>query len=118
MCFDTEKTQAPNPDWEATAKRQILERAREAQRPSLTNDALGATGNGVDPLDVLFRYHPPSLEDLPRFEAINLAAKNFAAVVRANCGRYYGRDYLRALDAIMDARMLANRALAVKGNGF
>jgi len=69
-----------------------------------------------DPLDEFFRYHPPTPEDLPKYAAINQAAKNFAEVVRANCPD--SADYRDAIRKIREARMIANAAVALKGRSF
>jgi hypothetical protein len=47
------------------------------------------------------------------FAAINQAAKNFAEVVLQNCLR--GADRAKAIEMIQDARMVANRSIAVNG---
>ena len=61
----------------------------------------------------LFKYHPPTDETLPKFAAINQAAKNFAEVVLQNCAN--GRDRARAIEMIRDARMVANASVALNG---
>jgi hypothetical protein len=61
----------------------------------------------------LFSYHPPTPERLPKFAAINQAAKNFAEIVLQNCPA--GPDRTAAFRLIQDARMVANRAVALNG---
>jgi hypothetical protein len=61
----------------------------------------------------LFRYHPPTPETLPKFAAINQAAKNFAEIVLQTCP--YGADRSAAIRLIRDARMTANAAVALNG---
>lgn len=61
----------------------------------------------------LFRYHPPTAETLPKYAAINQAAKNFAEVILQNCRP--GADRSEAIRCIQNARMTANRAIALNG---
>jgi hypothetical protein len=61
----------------------------------------------------LFKYHAPNGTTIPKYAAINQAAKNFAEVVLANCPS--GSDRAAAIDAIRGARMWANAAIALKG---
>jgi hypothetical protein len=63
-------------------------------------------------LEEVFKYHAPDSSQIPKFEAINLAAKAFAKAVIANIERSPLRT--RALNAIMDTRMLANAAIALE----
>lgn len=60
-----------------------------------------------------FKYQPPTDFTLPKFAAINQAAKNFAEVILANCPR--GSDRVVAIQRIRDARMSANAAVALNG---
>lgn len=60
-----------------------------------------------------FKYHPPTSETLPKFAAINQAAKNFAEVVLQNCPS--SADRSAAIRLIRDARMTANAAIALNG---
>jgi hypothetical protein len=61
----------------------------------------------------LFRYHPPTVENLPKFAAINQAAKNFAEIVLQNCPPSADRSAVIRL--IRDARMTANASVALNG---
>lgn len=61
----------------------------------------------------LFKYHAPNFETLPKYAAINQAAKNFAEVVLQNCPR--SADRSAAIRQIRDARMTANAAVALNG---
>lgn len=61
----------------------------------------------------LFRYHAPNSETVPKYQAINQAAKNFAEVVLQNCPR--GADRSAAIRLIRDARMTANAAISLNG---
>ena len=67
----------------------------------------------ADVLAQLFSYHPPTIETLPKFQAINQAAKNFAEVVLQNCPP--SSDRSGAINAIRMARMVANAAIALNG---
>lgn len=61
----------------------------------------------------LFKYHPPTADTLPKFAAINQAAKNFAEIVLQNCPS--SADRSAAIRSIRDARMTANAAVALNG---
>jgi hypothetical protein len=61
----------------------------------------------------LFRYHAPNLETIPKYAAINLAAKHFAELILQNCPR--GKDRTRAIEKLRDARMLANASISLNG---
>lgn len=60
-----------------------------------------------------FKYHAPNENTIPKYAAINQAAKNFAEVVLANCP--HGADRSAAIPLIRDARMTANAAIALNG---
>ena len=60
-----------------------------------------------------FKYHAPNETTIPKYAAINQAAKNFAEVVLANCPR--GADMAAAIRLIRDARMTANASIALNG---
>lgn len=61
----------------------------------------------------LFKYHPPTLETVPKFQAINQAAKNFAEIVLQNCPPSFDRK--AAIDKIIEAKMTANASIALNG---
>jgi hypothetical protein len=99
MCYDQEKTQAPQSD------RNNLEQGNaQCAEPLRTNDQI---------LKELFSYHPPNSETLPKFQAINQAAKNFAEIILQNCPA--GNDRSGAINCIRMARMTANAAIALNG---
>lgn len=60
-----------------------------------------------------FKYHAPNETTIPKYAAINQAAKNFAEVILANCPR--GMDRSGAIVLIRSARMVANAAIALNG---
>lgn len=64
-------------------------------------------------LDALFTYHAPTKDQIPKYGAINAAAKAFAEVVIANTPP--GPDQSAAIRQIRDARMTANAAIALDG---
>ena len=111
MCFDTEKTQAPGRDAPEMAQHQVeLRAAGEYLGGANANQRLYTD---EETLAEIFKYHPPNAETLPRFTAVNQAAKNFAEVVLANCP--HGRDRRFAILAIRVARMMANAAISLRG---
>jgi hypothetical protein len=61
----------------------------------------------------LFSYHPPTVETLQKFSAINQAAKNFAEVILQNCPP--SADRSAAIRQIREARMTANAAISLNG---
>lgn len=61
----------------------------------------------------LFKYHAPNGETLPKYAAINQAAKNFAEIVLQNCPS--SADRSAAIRLIRDARMTANASVALNG---
>jgi hypothetical protein len=110
--FDQEKTQAVDPRAKEAFMAQELEERRryrdaggicEASRPMSDAEILAA----------LFSYHPPNNTTLPKYGAINQAAKNFAEVVLQNCPRCSDRS--AAIELIRTARMTANAAVALDG---
>lgn len=60
-----------------------------------------------------FKYQPPNSTTIPKYAAINQAAKNFAEVVLANCPN--GADRADAIRKIREARMTANASIALNG---
>ena len=68
------------------------------------------------PIDVghLFTYHPPTPDQVPKFEAITEAARNFAQVIVDNCPESDRTE--RAVDKIIEARMAANAAIALESS--
>ena len=60
-----------------------------------------------------FKYHAPNETTIPKYAAINQAAKNFAEVILANCPG--GADRSAAIRLIRDARMTANASIALNG---
>jgi hypothetical protein len=115
MCYDQEKTQAPS-DVDYRLKQ---ERAQAQERYVTEHNYEGKAGcdrplmTEAQTLAALFSYHPPTPYTLPKFAAINQAAKNFAEVVLQNCPP--GPDRSRVIQLIQDARMTANRAIVLNG---
>jgi hypothetical protein len=64
-------------------------------------------------LDIWFKYHAPTPEDVLKYDKINEAAKAFAKVVFEEC--IEGKDQESALWLIRQARMSANSSIACKG---
>lgn len=63
-------------------------------------------------LEHLFKYHAPTPEQLPKYDAINAAAKAFARVVLENTPR--SADQSAAMRLIREARMTANASIALE----
>jgi hypothetical protein len=61
----------------------------------------------------IFQVPAPNDFTIPKYAAINQAAKNFAEVVLANCPNR--ADRTAAIRLIRDARMTANAAIALNG---
>jgi hypothetical protein len=102
---DCEKTQAPIGLGE-------LKRAREYD---LCADACtpGRQMSSEEVVAEFFKYHAPNETTIPKYAAINQAAKNFAEVILANCPP--GADRSDAIRKIREARMTANAAIALNG---
>jgi hypothetical protein len=105
--YDQEKTQAPSPlhddFYRGMTQSQQGQDVRTAACPMSHAEILAA----------LFSYHPPTPETLPKFAAINQAAKNFAEIVLQNCPS--SADRSAAIRLIRDARMTANASVALNG---
>jgi len=63
-------------------------------------------------LDNLFKYHAPRPDQLPRYEAIRAAAKEYASVVLFNTEK--GADQSAALRLIRESCFTANAAVALE----
>ena len=57
-----------------------------------------------------FTYHSPTPDQIPKYQAINQAARQFAAVVLPNTPA--SADQSDAIRSIRNARMTANAAIA------
>ena len=64
-------------------------------------------------LDNIFDYHQPTADQLPRYQAIRAAAKNFAQVIVDNTGA--SADQTAAVRKVSEAAMTANAAIAREG---
>jgi len=99
---DCEKTQAPI-DVAQLKRARDYDQCGTASRPMSSEEILAE----------LFKYHAPSDVTIPKFAAINQAAKNFAEVVLQNCPP--SADRSDAIRKIREARMTANAAIALNG---
>lgn len=114
MCYDQEKTQTPDDGRVIESMRREKEafhKTREGQHFVGTADGSRMTDEYI--LKELFRSHPPNEFTLPKYAAINQAAKNFAEVVLQNCPP--GNDRGGAIASIRMARMIANAAISLNG---
>jgi len=96
---DVEKTQAPINERDY----RLDQGCGQTSRPMSSEEIVGE----------FFKYHPPNETTIPKYAAINQAAKNFAETVLANCPS--GADRTAAIRLIRDARMTANAAVALDG---
>jgi hypothetical protein len=111
---DCEKTQAPpDPDTDNWRLKQVIDKERAAGQIGYAVNECNRPMSSAEILAELFKYHPPTPETLPKFAAINQAAKNFAEVVLQNCPG--SSDRSAAIRLIRDARMTANAAVALNG---
>lgn len=67
----------------------------------------------MDPIAELFRYHPPTPDQLPKYTALREAALVFARVIEANVVNCEDRSV--AIRHVRDALMTANAAVALEG---
>jgi len=103
---DVEKTQGPIPEIperEYRRKMRFDECTGQAVRPMSSEEILAE----------LFKYHAPNDVTIPKYAAINQAAKNFAEVILQNCPP--SADRSGAINCIRMARMTANAAIALNG---
>jgi hypothetical protein len=105
---DCEKTQAPLDDCRL---KQAMDRERASRCDAPMECARPMSRDEI--VAEFFKYHAPNDFTIPKYAAINQAAKNFAEVVLANCPR--GADMSAAIRLIRDARMTANAAIALDG---
>ena len=64
-------------------------------------------------LENIFKYHPPSAEQLPKYETIREAAKQFARVILDNT--LPGADQTAAIRKLRECVMTANASIALEG---
>jgi hypothetical protein len=121
MCYDQEKTQGSDPRSDPRVPFEVqqklrAERAAQAAFQDRVESAGQIGGRAFSEAEILaelFKYHPPNEVTLPKFAAINQAAKNFAEVILQNCPP--GADRSDAIRKIREARMTANAAVALNG---
>lgn len=111
---DVEKTQAPRADKDLDYQ---LKQRLDAQRcDAMSTSPGGQLGRAMTDEEIVaefFKYHAPTEFTIPKFAAINQAAKNLAEVIMSNCPR--GWDRRDAINAVRQARMIANAAIALEG---
>jgi hypothetical protein len=103
---DVEKTQAPIPELSE----------REYRSKGRFDECAGQTARSMTSEEILaelFKYHAPNEVTIPKYAAINQAAKNFAEVILQNCPP--SADRSDAIRKIREARMTANAAIALNG---
>lgn len=66
-----------------------------------------------DQIDDIFTYHPPTQDQIPKYNAIREAAKQFALVLVANTPQ--SADQTAAIRLVRQAVMTANASIALKG---
>jgi hypothetical protein len=113
--YDQEKTQGTEPPFDIHDRE--LRNFSESQLKQAQGGLCGAQAyrpmTSAEILAELFSYHPPNSETLPKFAAINQAAKNFAEVILQNCPP--SADRSDAIRKIREARMTANAAVGLNG---
>lgn len=65
-------------------------------------------------IEDIFSYHRPEPDQVPKYEAIRAAAKQFAQVLVANTPKC--ADQSAAIRLLREAVMTANAAVALKGS--
>lgn len=114
MCLDREKTDRPSNFEMANKLRQEANRLEQSDFSGKADGVMvGRVFTRAEILQKLFTYHPPNLETIPKYKAINQAAKNFAEIVLEVCPD--GPTARAAVDLIIDAKMKANAAIALNG---
>jgi hypothetical protein len=110
MCYDQEKTQAAEPNkFDPRHEARLKSRFADMETAGCAVRAMSDS----EILAELFKYHPPTGETLPKYAAINQAAKNLAEVILQNCPP--SADRSAAIRLIRDARMTANASVALNG---
>lgn len=104
---DLEKTQPPPTD------DYRLKQARDQYADRGTQASTSCEPSSEQIVAEFFKYHTPNDFTIPKYAAINQAAKKFAEVVLQNCPS--GADRSAAIRLIRDARMTANAAVALNG---
>jgi hypothetical protein len=66
-----------------------------------------------DKIDDLFSYHVPTLDQIPKYEAIRAGAKVFAQILVDNTPQ--SADQTDALRKLRESVMTANASLALRG---
>jgi hypothetical protein len=105
---DCEKTQAPIDEREF---HHAVDTLRKEQ--AYANECGTRAISSEEIVAEFFKYHAPNETTIPKFAAINQAAKNFAEVILANCPG--GADRSAAIRLIREARMTANAAISLNG---
>lgn len=74
-----------------------------------------ATGQGVSRADISkwFEYHPPTQQQLPKYQAIRDGAKDLAFTILSNTPP--GPDQTAAIRLLRDTVMTANQSIACEG---
>lgn len=107
--YDTEKTQGVERGDDPRIPLEVQEKLRAERDMCVASRPMSS----ADLLHEIFSYHPPTPNTLPKFAAINQAAKNFAEIILQNVP--YGEDRRVALNCIRNARMFANAGIALNG---
>lgn len=64
-------------------------------------------------VEVLFKYHAPTADQIPKYEAIRSAAKQFATVLLENTPA--GADQSASIRLLRECVMTANASVALDG---
>jgi hypothetical protein len=84
--------------------------------PSYREGFNDAIRKSIDPIDDVFTYHPPTVEQGLKYQALREAAKHFARIIQQNTP--YCADQTAALRKVREAVMTANAAIALDGRGL
>jgi hypothetical protein len=76
---------------------------------------MGDFEKGMDWLEDAFVHHPPTKDQIPRYEAIRNGAKDFAKILLDQCATSADRSH--ALRMVRTAVMFANASIALNGKG-
>lgn len=109
--YDTEKTQGVERGDDPRVPLEVQEKLRADRERDQCNRLRPMSS--AELLHEIFSYHPPTPNTLPKFAAINQAAKNFAEIILQNVP--CGDDRRVALNCIRNARMFANAGIALNG---
>lgn len=113
MRADLEKTQAPAGGEMLEREYNRIDRGIDPRYADTLAAAPSRPMSESERLNEIFSYHAPTPSQIPKYNSINQAAKNFAEIILQNCAP--SADRSDAIRKIREARMVANASIALDG---